>query len=243
MCFITLRQRQETIQAVVIADGAAVSKAMVAWCGALNREAIVDLVGTLTVPAEPIKGCTQGGVELAVASVFLVSDAIPLPLQVDDAARAETDPRGQPGQDTLLNNRIIDLRTSANQSIFLIQSGICALFREYLSSVGFVEIHSPKIISAASEGGANVFKVSYFKSDAYLAQSPQLYKQMAICADMNRVFEIAPVFRAEDSNTHRHLTEFVGLDLEMAFHEHYHEVRGSMAGKGARRMGQWRVLS
>ncbi|XP_067002971.2 aspartate--tRNA ligase, cytoplasmic isoform X2 [Anabrus simplex] len=89
---------------------------------------------------------------------------------------------------------------------------------------GFVEIHTPKIISAASEGGANVFTVSYFKTSAYLAQSPQLYKQMAIAADFDKVFTVGAVFRAEDSNTHRHLTEFVGLDLEMAFKYHYHEV-------------------
>lgn len=111
-----------------------------------------------------------------------------------------------------------------------------------------MEIHTPKIISAASEGGANVFTVSYFKGSAYLAQSPQLYKQMAIAADFDKVFTVGAgknlfmmfcrlriklkinclislvVFRAEDSNTHRHLTEFVGLDLEMAFKYHYHEV-------------------
>jgi nondiscriminating aspartyl-tRNA synthetase len=87
-----------------------------------------------------------------------------------------------------------------------------------------VEIHTPKIISAASEGGANVFTLSYFKRDAFLAQSPQLYKQMAIAADFEKVFTTGPVFRAEDSNTHRHLTEFVGLDMEMAFKYHYHEV-------------------
>merc|ERR1712141_787122 len=98
------------------------------------------------------------------------------------------------------------------------------LFRDYLTKAGFVEIHTPKIISAASEGGANVFKVSYFKGSAYLAQSPQLYKQMCIAADFNRVYTIGGVFRAEDSNTHRHLTEFVGLDIEMAFNDHYHEV-------------------
>lgn len=93
-----------------------------------------------------------------------------------------------------------------------------------MSARGFVEIHTPKIIPAASEGGANVFTVSYFKGSAYLAQSPQLYKQMAIAADFEKVFTIGAVFRAEDSNTHRHLTEFVGLDLEMAFNYHYHEV-------------------
>lgn len=98
------------------------------------------------------------------------------------------------------------------------------MFREFLDGRNFTEIHTPKIIPAASEGGANVFKVSYFKGDAFLAQSPQLYKQMCICADFERVYEIAPVFRAENSFTHRHMTEFVGLDLEMAFQEHYHEV-------------------
>jgi len=101
---------------------------------------------------------------------------------------------------------------------------VCKLFRDVLAAKGFVEIHTPKMISAASEGGANVFEVTYFKGSAYLAQSPQLYKQMAIASDFDRVFTVGAVFRAEDSNTHRHLTEFVGLDLEMAFQSHYHEV-------------------
>ncbi|CAG8740915.1 7295_t:CDS:2, partial [Racocetra persica] len=114
--------------------------------------------------------------------------------------------------------------TTANHGIFRIQSGVCQLFREFLLSKSFIEIHTPKILGASSEGGANVFEIKYFKGNAYLAQSPQLYKQMCICCDFERVFEIAPVFRAEDSNTHRHMTEFVGLDLEMAFEEHYHEV-------------------
>jgi len=127
-------------------------------------------------------------------------------------------------RETRLNNRILDLRTPANQAIFQMESGVCQLFRDYLLSVGFQEIHSPKLISGASEGGAEVFKLPYFGTTACLAQSPQLYKQMCICADMDRVFEIAPVFRAENSKTHRHLTEFIGLDVEMAFNEHYHEV-------------------
>lgn len=89
---------------------------------------------------------------------------------------------------------------------------------------GFTEIHSPKMIGGASEGGSNVFQFKYFGQDACLAQSPQLYKQMALCADMDRVFEIGPVFRAEDSNTNRHLCEFTGLDMEMTIKEHYFEV-------------------
>jgi len=118
----------------------------------------------------------------------------------------------------------LDLRTPANQAIFRLEAGVCKLFREALEKKKFVEIHTPKIISTASEGGANVFQVSYFKGNAYLAQSPQLYKQMAIAADFGSVFTVGAVFRAEDSNTHRHLCEFVGLDLEMAFAYHYHEV-------------------
>jgi len=154
-----------------------------------------------------------------------------LPLQIDDASRREVgDSEEKDGlsitvnQDTRLDNRVIDLRTPTSQAIFRLEAGATRLFRDSLSGRGFVEIHTPKIISAASEGGANVFEVSYFKGSAYLAQSPQLYKQMAIASDFDRVFTVGAVFRAEDSNTHRHLTEFVGLDYEMAFNYHYHEV-------------------
>jgi aspartyl-tRNA synthetase len=133
-------------------------------------------------------------------------------------------------QDTRLNYRVLDLRTPANQAIFRLQSAVCQLFRDYLTSEKFVEIHTPKLIGCASEGGANVFQVQYFKTHAYLAQSPQLYKQMAVVGDLERVFEIGPVFRAEDSNTHRHLTEFVGLDIEMSLREHYHEALDVLRG-------------
>ena len=136
----------------------------------------------------------------------------------------------KPDQDTRLNNRVLDLRTPANHAIFRIQSGVCQLFREYLLQHDFVEIHTPKLIECASEGGCNVFEVKYFDRKAYLAQSPQLYKQMAITADLDRVFEIGSIFRAEKSFTRRHLTEFIGLDLEMAFHEHYHEVLDVLEG-------------
>ena len=96
-------------------------------------------------------------------------------------------------------------------------SQVCQLFREFLVGEGFIEIHSPKLVASASEGGADVFRLGYFDRYAYLAQSPQLYKQMALMADLGRVFEIGPVFRSEKSLTHRHMTEFVGLDMEMAF--------------------------
>lgn len=122
-----------------------------------------------------------------------------------------------------LNNRIVDLRTASSQSIFRIQAGVCNLFRSYLDDLGFVEIHTPKLQGGATESGSSVFQVDYFGRPAFLAQSPQLAKQMCISADFERVYEIGPVFRAEDSNTPRHMTEYTGLDIEMALEEHYHE--------------------
>jgi aspartyl-tRNA synthetase len=125
---------------------------------------------------------------------------------------------------TRLDNRVFDLRVPTTQAIFKLQAGVAHLFREYLDSKNFIEIHSPKLIGGASEGGSNVFKFKYFNQDACLAQSPQLYKQMCIIADFKRVYEIGPVFRAENSFTSRHLCEFTGLDLEMEIKEHYFEV-------------------
>lgn len=179
--------------------------------------------------SEPIKSATVSHLEVHVSDVHVISETpSELPILLEDASRseAEAEAAGLPvvNLDTRLDNRCIDLRTVTNQAIFRIQAGVCALFREFLSGRQFTEIHTPKLLGAPSEGGANVFEVGYFKSKAYLAQSPQFYKQQLIVSDFERVFEVAPVFRAENSNTHRHMTEFVGLDLEMAFEEHYHEV-------------------
>ncbi|KAJ2759549.1 aspartate--tRNA ligase dps1, partial [Coemansia nantahalensis] len=174
--------------------------------------------------------CSVGDVELHVSALFVISEVVrQLPFSIEDASRAEHEYESDPTLvrvelPTRLDGRVFDLRTTANNAIFKIQAAVCHLFREYLVREGATEIHSPKIISTASEGGSNVFKITYFKRFAYLAQSPQLYKQACIAADFGKVFEIAPVFRAEDSNTFRHLTEYVGLDLECAFREHYHEV-------------------
>merc|ERR1711970_1042408 len=230
MCFIVARDREFTCQAIMTA-GKDVSKQMVKFTAGVSRESIVDIEAKVVKSPEKIKNCSQKDVELQITKFFVVSKAVPqLPLQIEDASRperpddAEDDGFVRVNADTRLDNRILDLRTVSKQAIFRIQAGICRLFRQHLTDNGFVELHTPKIISAASEGGANVFKMNYFKTNAYLAQSPQLYKQMAIAADFDKVFTTGPVFRAEDSNTHRHLTEFVGLDMEMAFKYHYHEV-------------------
>lgn len=130
---------------------------------------------------------------------------------------------------TRLDNRVLDLRTQSKLAIFKLSSGVCQLFREFLYSKNFMEIHTPKLIGGTSEGGANVFKLKYFNKDACLAQSPQLYKQMAIMSDFDRVFEVGPVFRAENAFTPRHMCEFTGLDLEMTIKEHYFELLEMMA--------------
>ncbi|XP_001606085.1 aspartate--tRNA ligase, cytoplasmic [Nasonia vitripennis] len=228
-CFIVVRQQSHSIQGLAAVNDK-ISKQMVKFISGVTKESIVDVEAKVQKVPNPIESCTQKDVEIHIEQFFVVSASEPqLPLQIEDAARPVNDNDTsnlniKVNQDTRLDNRILDLRTPANQAIFRLEAGVCKLFRDILTNKGFVEIHTPKIISAASEGGANVFTVSYFKSSAYLAQSPQLYKQMAIAADFEKVFTVGAVFRAEDSNTHRHLTEFVGLDLEMAFKYHYHEV-------------------
>lgn len=215
MAFLLLRQQTNTIQALAsVNDDGSVSKQMVKFTAGINKESIVLVHGKVVKPFEEVKSATISNLEIHVTKIFIISQAQEvLPMVYEDASRNENDPAVLSGElpsaslNTRLDNRSIDFRTLANQSIFRIQSGICQLFREYLTERGFIEFHTPKLISAASEGGSNVFEVTYFNKKAYLAQSPQLYKQMLIAGDFEKVFEIGPVFRAENSNTHRHMTE------------------------------------
>lgn len=232
MVFFVLRQRIDSVQALLTVSEGNVSKQMAKWAGGLAMESIVLVEGTVKKAPEIIKSATVGNVEIHISQIHLISgiEGI-LPFSVEDASRPELEAEeSEEAQfkrvllDTRLNNRVVDLRTTTNQAVFKLQHAIGNFFRDYLDGQGFTEIHSPKLQGAATESGASVFKVSYFKGNAYLAQSPQLAKQMAIAADFERVYEIGPVFRAEDSNTHRHMTEFIGLDLEMTIEEHYHEV-------------------
>jgi len=126
--------------------------------------------------------------------------------------------------DTRLDYRFIDLRNEKNMKIFEIQSTMVRYMREYLYNHNFTEIHTPKLIGAASETGSEVFEVKYFDRKAYLAQSPQFYKQMAMSSGFSRVFEVAPCFRAENSNTSRHATEFTSFDVEFSYINSFHDV-------------------
>ncbi|TGZ75891.1 hypothetical protein CRM22_000133 [Opisthorchis felineus] len=226
LCFFVVRFQDYRIQNVLSASERT-PKEMLAFVAGIPKESIIDLYGCVKKSPVLIEGCNPDTVEIHCERVYVVSAALPtLPLQIEDAMRPEDDETvlSRVHQDTRLDNRYIELRTPVNQAIYRVEAGCVRFFMDYLTKAGFVNIQTPKMISAASEGGANVFKVSYFSGSAYLAQSPQLYKQMAIAADFGRVFTIGAVFRAEDSNTHRHLTEFVGMDIEMAFKNHYHEV-------------------
>jgi nondiscriminating aspartyl-tRNA synthetase len=232
--FLVLRQNSfDTVQACYFknVDDAEASQKMIRYLKTLTAESVVDLEGTL-VDAD-VKSCSVKNVELNIHRIHTVSkaDAI-LPFEVEDAARSEQEveasqnterPFPRLGQELRLDHRWMDLRAPANNAIMRIQSAVCQLFRESLYSQGFCEIHIPKLIAGESESGAGVFTTDYFGTTACLAQSPQLYKQMAIASDLPRVFEIGPVFRAENSNTRRHLCEFTGLDLEMAIDDHYLE--------------------
>ncbi|KAK3812974.1 MAG: hypothetical protein J3Q66DRAFT_300991 [Benniella sp.] len=231
MCFFQLRQNSSTIQGLVVYNETTISKQMVKFAQGITSESIVLVEGTIAQPVEPVKSCTVQDAEITITQIFVTSEAQGrLPFTLEDASRPEAEFEREDTQfskvslHTRLENRVLDLRTITNQAIFRINAGVCRLFREFLESKGFMEIHTPKLLGAASEGGANVFRVKYFETDAFLAQSPQFYKQMVVCGDFERVFEIGSVFRAENSFTHRHMTEFIGLDLEMAFEEHYHEV-------------------
>uniref|UniRef100_A0A915DBU2 Aspartate--tRNA ligase, cytoplasmic n=1 Tax=Ditylenchus dipsaci TaxID=166011 RepID=A0A915DBU2_9BILA len=225
-CFITLRQQIYTIQGVVSAN-AETTKEFVDFVASVNKESIVDVLGEVQIVKEEVRSCSQSDVELHIKKLFVVSSADScLPMQIQQATRPDGDNNGLPSVNLhfRLNNRVLDLRAPTSQAIFKVQAGICQVFRDSLSKRGFVEIHTPKMVSAASEGGAEVFQIKYFEDKAYLAQSPQFYKQMAIAGDFGRVFTVGAVFRAENSSSNRHLTEFVGLDLEMTFSFHYHEV-------------------
>ncbi|XP_021751689.1 aspartate--tRNA ligase 2, cytoplasmic-like isoform X2 [Chenopodium quinoa] len=233
MAFVVVREGLFTVQCVLMVAKEKVSEQMVKFANALSRESIVDVAGIVSVPGEAMKGTSQQ-VEIQVRKIYCINRAVPiLPISIEDAARSEKEIEKaekdgkqlvRVNQDTRLNYRVLDIRTPANQAIFHLSSEVDFIFRSFLRSEGFRGIHTPKLMGGTSEGGAAVFRLDYKGQPACLAQSPQLHKQISINGDFRRVYEVGPVFRAEDSFTHRHLCEFTGLDAEMEIKEHYSEV-------------------
>eukprot|EP01012_Entosiphon_sulcatum_P040952 TRINITY_DN54702_c0_g1_i1.p1 TRINITY_DN54702_c0_g1~~TRINITY_DN54702_c0_g1_i1.p1 ORF type:complete len:587 (+),score=95.85 TRINITY_DN54702_c0_g1_i1:22-1761(+) len=238
LVFLVLRDTPHTVQAVLatnpkLEDG--ISTETVKWVSNIPSESVVDVEALVCLPPKPVAGTSLPEIELKVVGLQVISSARKvLPFQYEDAARpepntadcaprdTETGPRVE--LETRLNNRWLDLRTPQNNAVFRLKGVIAMAFRTKLQEKGFAEIHTPKLLGAASEGGSAVFRADYFGRPCFLAQSPQLYKQMAVMGDLSRVYEVGPVFRAEQSNTHRHLTEFVGLDAEQIIRSHYFEV-------------------
>ncbi|MGC8608883.1 MAG: aspartate--tRNA(Asn) ligase [Thermoplasmata archaeon] len=174
----------------------------------IARESVVSVRGILNKKSINKAGIEINGLELNVLNPSLA----PLPLPVSDPVQSDLETR--------LNNRFMDLRKVQNAIVFRSESHVLWGMRRYLNSNGFIEVHTPKIVAAATEGGADLFPVRYFEKEAYLNQSPQLYKEILMSAGLDRVFEVGPAFRAEEHNTTRHLNEFTSIDIEMSFADH-----------------------
>ncbi len=173
--------------------------------GDAPRESVVEVEGTVRVSAQ-----SRRGVELAPSAARIVTRAeTPLPLGVVDKVGADLPTR--------LDHRVLDLRKPEVRAIFELRSDLLDAFRAAFRRRGFLEVETPKILRQGAEGGATLFEVDYFGQRAFLAQSPQLYKQMLIGAGLERVLEIGPVFRAEPSDTVRHITEIGMLDAEIGY--------------------------
>ncbi len=171
----------------------------------VSRESVIEIEGEVKATKKAL-----GGRELIPTTMKLISQAAtPLPLDVSEKVSAELDTR--------LDNRYLDLRKPAVNAIFQIRSATLHAISDYLWDHGFIQAQTPKIVAAATEGGTELFPLAYFDKEAFLNQSPQLFKQMLMSAGFDRVFEIGPIFRAEEHNTVRHLNEATSIDIEMSF--------------------------
>jgi len=210
--FLVLRDGAGTFQ-VVLDDESEMDKLR-----GLQFESVLEVEGE--VKPEPR---APGGAELHDCRVTVISPVLePLPFEVNKK-------EFKPGLAVFLDNAPLGLRHPEKRALFRISAELMAGYREYLSQNGFVEIQSPKIVGSATESGANVFEIDYFGRPAYLAQSPQFYKQIMVGV-FERVFEVGPVFRAEKHHTARHTNEYVSLDVEMGFIKDHTDVMAVLTG-------------
>ena len=199
MQFIIVRDHTGTVQVTHRRDGGPLDAAL----DGLTAESAIRVTGR--VKANPV--VSLGGLEI-IPDEVVVENLAQAPLPID----SRTGPEGR------LDWRFLDVRRRpAARLVFEVQTTVERAMREFAYAAGCTEMHTPKLMGTASESGAEVFEVGYFGRAAYLAQSPQFYKQMAIAAGVDRVFEVGPVFRAEPSFTSRHATEFTGVDVELAW--------------------------
>ena len=205
MAFLVLRDYSGRVQLTV-------EKEKYPEVAAIVDQLTVESVITAVGPVVENSYVKMGGIEMLPESMQIESIAEPLPISKDAAI------------DSRLDYRWIDLRSDRNTLIFKAQTELVATMRNFLLERNFLEIHTPKLIAAASESVSDVFELKYFDRKAYMSQSPQFYKQMAMAAGFDRIFEVGPVFRAEKSFTNKHATEFTGFDLEMSYITSFRDV-------------------
>lgn len=200
IAFIILRDRTGLVQCVVDPEKFDIT--------GIRSESVISVEGIVNKSTNSI-----GNVEIQVSALEILSPVnYELPIEINV-------PEMEVNLDTILNNRVLSLRHPKINATFKIQALLAQGFGEYLCSNGFTQVFSPKLVKEGAEGGTAMFEVKYFENKAYLAQSPQTYKQMLVASGFERVFEIGHVYRAEEHNTNRHLNEYVSLDLEMGFIE------------------------
>ncbi|HEX3048959.1 MAG TPA: aspartate--tRNA(Asn) ligase [Bacillota bacterium] len=212
--FIILRTKKELIQCVLDPGGYSDTRP----CPPVHEGCAVIIQGRAITDPRAVNGF-----EIRIENLEVLAQPVePLPVVLNKK-------RLDLSLDTNLNYRPISLRNPIERAIFKVQEGIVRGFREFLFKQRFTEIRSPKIVFAGAEGGANVFRLDYFGQQVFLAQSPQFYKQMMVGV-YERVFEVAPVFRAEKHNTSRHLNEYISMDFEMGFIESFHDIMDMETG-------------
>lgn len=209
MCFIVLRDISGKLQLTIEKEK---HPELSDTLDKITIDSVIEATG-LILKSEYVK---LNGMEMYPDTITIDSIASPSPIVAPKGEETNIDLR--------LDYRWIDLRTDKNTLMFKVQSYFTSKCREFLINNDFIEIHSPKLQGAESESGAGVFKVDYFDRNAYLAQSPQFYKQMAMAAGFERIFESGPVFRAEKFASRKHATEFTGFDLEFSYIESYEDV-------------------
>ncbi len=208
--FIILRDRTGDMQTIVLKTET--EPATFELINDLTKESVIEITGT---PKENKE--SRWGIEVLIKKIAVISpSAAPLPIDNTDKSQTHIDKR--------IDYRFLDTRNLKKQAIFKIRGKIAKIITNFLDEQGFTNITTPKLTTIGVESGSELFKVNYFGRSVYLSQSPQLYKQMFVAGGFERVYEIGPVFRAEKSNTTRHLTEFIGVDFEMGFIHDYTEV-------------------
>lgn len=212
------------VQFVILRDSTGKIQVTIEKSEEKNKE-IVELISNLSLESTvKVRGMLMESPKVKMGGMELIPDSIVVTSRSENELPFNYKNLEGVNLDTRLDYRFIDLRSDKNTLLFKVQSALVRYMREYLYSKDFTEIHTPKLIGAASESGSEVFEVKYFDGKAYLAQSPQFYKQMALASGFDSVFEVAPAFRAENSNTSRHATEFTSFDVEMSYIDDYNDI-------------------